>query len=285
MSRTLEPQVSASKAASARALEIAIGAGLEIVSLDSLDQLTGASQLFDDLWGTGPGESYLSPSLLRALEHAGNYGAGAYADGGLVGAVMGFLGQDGDGTYLHSHILGVSANHRGGNVGFALKQHQRAWAMELGLAKITWTFDPLVRRNAFFNLQKLGAAAASYLENFYGQMDDDINGTDESDRLLIDLRPGGAKVERAANGGVPELEVDVSDATVALSMSGDVNAEGWGGRVLCATPDDIVELRKQDPQGAVRWRRALRNTLGKALSDGYEVAGFTRSGWYVLDRA
>jgi predicted GNAT superfamily acetyltransferase len=59
-------------------------------------------------------------------------------------------------------------------------------------------------------------------------------------------------------------------------MSGDI--------VLCQTPEDIIALREADPKRALQWRIALRETLGAALQDGYDVAGFTRAGWYVLGR-
>jgi predicted GNAT superfamily acetyltransferase len=267
--------------ACARALEVARGAGVEVAELGELREMTDVSVLFDDLWGT-PGNSYLSPSLIRALSFAGNYAAAAFGSGGeLVGAVLGFLGSDGEGTHLHSHILGVSTSSRGSNVGFALKQHQRAWALHNGLHRITWTFDPLVRRNAFFNLQKLGAGAASYLVNFYGDMDDDINAGDESDRLLIEWHLENARVLQAAEDRVDEP--DVSAASVALSMDGETSSV-TGDVVVCATPDDIVALRRSDPQRAVHWRRALRDTLGEAMTGGYRVTGFARSGWYVLER-
>lgn len=275
MRRTLDPETSAARAADR--------AGVEVVEISDLEALTGASRLFDELWGTGPGDSYLSPSLLVALSHAGNYAAGAYAGGALVGAVMGFLGFDAGVPYLHSHILGVGASHRGGNVGAALKQHQRAWALGHGLRKVTWTFDPLVRRNAFFNIQKLGAEASAYLVNFYGEMSDDINGSDESDRLLIAWDLTSDRTERAADGGLVSPQTDGS--TVALDLDGRVSGAGWGPSVLCATPDDIVELRRSDPDEAMRWRRLLRTTLGRAMHEGYRVAGVSRSGWYVLERS
>lgn len=268
----------------AQATAVADRAGVEVTDLTDLADMTAASQLFDELWGTGPGDSYLSPSLMRALTHAGNYGAGARRPNGvLVGAVLGFLGQDADGPYLHSHILGVSPQHSGSGVGSALKQHQRAWALSHDLRKVTWTFDPLVRRNAYFNLSKLGADAAAYLENFYGEMDDDVNGSDESDRLLIAWLVESPQVERVGEGA-PEPELN-GEATVALTMDGQVRTDPWGPTILCGTPDDIVTLRRDDPEGAMIWRRALRNTLGSAMQKGYEVTGFTRSGWYVLERA
>lgn len=287
MSRTLEtPELTErSRADASRA---AARAGVEIVHLHDIDALGAASALFADVWGTGNGEAHIPRDLLRALTHAGNYAAGAYADGRLVGAVAGFLGRDARGTYLHSHILGVSAEHRGGNVGFALKQHQRAWALGCGMDRITWTFDPLVRRNAHFNLHKLGAEATSYHESFYGPMTDVVNVGDESDRLLVTWHLDGAAAIDAASDRLPTLDAEAlisagAAVTLATAQDGEpVIVEGRGEIVLCASPEDIVALRRDRPERAHRWRQALRDTLGAAMRDGFVVRGFTRSGWYVL---
>ena len=86
---------------------------------------------------------------------------------------------------LHSHITGILPGVRRTGLGRAMKLHQRAWAAEHGLAWVTWTFDPLVRRNAWFNIGVLGAEVHEYLVDFYGPIDDAINAGDESDRLLV----------------------------------------------------------------------------------------------------
>lgn len=254
-------------------------AGVRIRTLSGLDELRTASELLDALWGTEGADPYLAPSLLRAMTHAGNYCAGAFDGRELVGAVVGFLGLGGDGPYLHSHILGVTPSHRGADVGYALKLHQRDWARDHGLERITWTFDPLVSRNAHFNLAKLGATAAAYLENFYGAMDDGINGDDESDRLLIEW----------TLTATPAAPAHAEDAPIALDEEAGVAREPWGPRIRCAVPADIVELRRTDPGAAQRWRRGLRDTLGAAMRRGYLVRGFARSprggGSYVLERA
>jgi predicted GNAT superfamily acetyltransferase len=119
-------------------------------------------------------------------------------------------------------------------------------------------------------------------------MSDDINAGDETDRLLIVWDVDSEHVERAAMSGLPEPNVALlreQGATVALDENANVSSDAWNGVVLCATPQDIVELRHADAGAAQAWRSALRETLGKALDDGYRVTGFTRSGWYVLERA
>jgi predicted GNAT superfamily acetyltransferase len=289
MRRTLEPAVSAERAA-LDARTAASRGGVDVVPLEDLDTLRAASWLFADVWGTSSDDAQVPPELLRAMVHAGNYAAGAYADGDLIGAVVGFLGTDEDGPYLHSHILGVSTKHRGSNVGFALKLDQRAWALEHGLSKVTWTFDPLVRRNAFFNLQKLGADATTYYESFYGSMTDGINMGDESDRLLIVWNLDSPRVVQASSGRLDEPQRDelvAAGASVVLATNGDAPQAQpiEGTTVLCETPEDIVSMRRNEPQVAMRWRHALRETLGDAMREGFVVSGFTRSGWYVLDRS
>jgi predicted GNAT superfamily acetyltransferase len=242
--------------------------------------------LFTEIWGTTNGDDQLPSEILRALTHAGNYAAGAYSDGRLVGAVVGFLGRDDDETYLHSHILGVSLQRRGSNIGFALKQHQRAWALSNGLRKVTWTFDPLVRRNAYFNVQKLGASAAAYYENFYGQMRDAVNAGDETDRLLVVWDLDDDRAELAAAGRLDEPAPPEQAILVSSEDEGELlQCVTSGDTMFCATPSDILALRRSDPDAARRWRLVLREGLGTAMRDGYRVRGFTRSGWYVLKRA
>jgi predicted GNAT superfamily acetyltransferase len=287
MRPTLQGSDVASRAAG-QARDAAGAAGIDVREVHSLEDIRSVSELFDRVWGSKAGDPLMAPGMLRALTHAGNYAAGAFVDGTMIGAVTAFMGTDGDGPYLHSHILGVEDGHRGGHIGFALKQHQRAWVLANGMTKVTWTFDPLVRKNAFFNVQKLGAEAGEYLVRFYGTMHDEINAGDETDRLLIVWDVDSEHVEHAAAGKLAEPNVAVlreQGASIALDENGEVVRDGWNGTVLCATPDDIVELRHRDPDGARTWRTALRDTLGKALDDGYRVTGFTRSGWYVLERA
>ncbi len=284
--RTLDHLPALADRASSDAQDAASRAGIEIAAIEDLDAIRAASTVFAEIWGTNGNDDQLPPELLRALTHAGNYAAGAYAEGQLVGAVVGFLGREDDETYLHSHILGVSLQRRGSNVGFALKQHQRAWALANGISKVTWTFDPLVRRNAHFNLQKLGASASAYYENFYGRMRDAVNAGDETDRLLVVWQLDDDRAELAASGTLEEPAGPDGAATAGPSVEeGDVlQCITSGDLMFCATPPDILSLRRSDPDAAHRWRLALREGLGSAMRDGYGVRGFTRSGWYVLKR-
>jgi predicted GNAT superfamily acetyltransferase len=267
----------------------AASAGVRIRELIEPDELGAVHAVFHGIWRPDPQDPPVTPTLLRAMAKAGNYVAGAYAGDQVVGACVGFFGSPLN-NELHSHITGVAAGAAGRGVGFALKLHQRAWALRRGVSTITWTFDPLVCRNAYFNLVKLAATAAEYLPNFYGGMHDDINGGDDSDRLLVrwDLR---AAEVTAACAGAPAARHAGTElargAVVALARSEhDLPIAGPldGPTVLVATPRDIERLRPADPDRARQWRTAVRDVLGTLMTGGARVVGFDRAGWYVVTR-
>jgi predicted GNAT superfamily acetyltransferase len=275
------------------AAEAAAGrAGVELAELHGIGELTEAAELFIEVWRTGRAEAPCTPALLRALAHSGNYVAGASQAGRLVGASVGFLYPAGDGTGLHSHITGVTDRTQARGIGFALKQHQRAWALARGLDVVSWTFDPLVRRNAHLNLVKLGAEIVEYLPDFYGRMPDAINAGDETDRCLVSWRLAGERAVTASGGPAPDPDVDAlrrAGAPVLLEQDpagqprlGEPAPRG-GATMLAQVPDDIVAIRAADPELARRWRAALRATMGEALGRGLAATGITRSGWYVLE--
>ncbi|MHB8613871.1 MAG: GNAT family N-acetyltransferase [Candidatus Dormibacteraceae bacterium] len=258
----------------------------EVAEIEELREL---AELFAVVWGR-PGEPPINSDILKALAHSGNYVAGGFAGGKLVGGLVGwFGGVPPHELHLHSHILGVLRGTEAHGLGFELKQHQRRWCLSREVKVMEWTTDPLVRRNAYFNLTKLGARASEYVVNVYGEMSDSINAGEESDRLLISWQLDSPSAEAAAAGSSSEPLIDElrrNGALIALSVgdAGQPVAASASSRViLCEVPNDIVELRRSDPLLARSWRMALRRTLTEAMAAGYEVTGATRSGWYVLE--
>ena len=234
--------------------------GVTIRNLTSPREMASVDTLLQQVWGTA--DPIANVDLLRAIAHSGGYVAGAHdADGHMIGASFGFLGLHGGELSLHSHVTGILPGVQHTGVGRALKEHQRGWAAERGIAWITWTFDPLVRRNAHFNIAVLGATVAEYVVNFYGRMTDSINAGGDSDRLVV-----AWPTDPDAGGG----------AAAAPSGAG-------GSQVLVPTPDNIVILRRTDPTAADEWRQRVRRELGDRLGAGARVVGFTRDGEYELD--
>ncbi|WP_433236902.1 GNAT family N-acetyltransferase [Streptosporangium sp. CA-135522] len=247
---------------------------VEIRLLRTVPELQRADALLRTVWGSEHGDAPFSLDMMRALAHTGGYVAGAFTGDTMAGVTAGFRTVDGS---LHSHVTGVLPGRQGRGIGLALKLHQRQWATELGLPSISWTYDPLIRRNAYFNLNRLGAMAEEYLPDFYGPINDEINGGDLTDRLFVSWEvpaPADREPPPDLESAEPLLDIGPREQPVPREASGSV--------LRCATPADIETLRRQDPKAARRWRLAMREALGGALARGYRIAGFHRSGWYLL---
>jgi predicted GNAT superfamily acetyltransferase len=257
----------------------------ELTDLADLEQVVA---LYARIWGRDANPP-MTLELLRAFAKAGNYVGGAFDGRRLVGACVGFFHAPAEDA-LHSHIAGVAPEAAGRSVGFALKLHQRAWALLRGVGEIAWTFDPLVSRNAYFNLVKLAAQPVEYLPNFYGPMADSINGLDDSDRLLVRWRLRDPAVVAACAGhATADVLADELAAGAGVALGVSETGRPVPGRLdaatsLVAVPRDIGLLRLSDPALAVQWRAAVREVLSALVGDGARVTGFDRDGWYVVRR-
>ena len=196
--------------------------------------------VIETIWAGGAG---IDANTIVALAHSGNYVVIAEHDGADVGAGLGFFGPPGNAT-LHSHIVG--ATERG--AGRVIKHHQRAWCAERGVGSITWTFDPLVARNAWFNLSVLGARPVEYLVDHYGELRDEINAGQPSDRILLTWPVAPAPDPPAPPD--PELVIEI--------------------------PADIEALRRTDPDAARAWRLRTRERFVAAFAAGLSATGFVR---------
>jgi len=286
-------------AAHALARRAAEAAGVAVREVHDLADCVLIRHIFDTIWSASPTNPSMTAELLRAYGHTGQYVVVAddlTRPGEVVAASAAFLSAPA-GHALHSHVTGVLPPGRGRSLGFALKAHQRAWALDRGLSEITWTFDPLIRRNAWFNLAKLGARPREYLVDFYGPMSDGLNAGDASDRLYVAWplaavpREGGpaapATVDVAAERAAGAVTVLAAGADPSRA-GGPAGPATWppppGTAVaLAQVPPDVETLRRDDPAAGRAWREGLRAVLGPALDGGWTVRGVDRDGWYVLD--
>ena len=227
----------------------------QIQLVSTIADTESMSAFFMQVWADGP--EVVPFDLALAAQHVGGYSAIAKLDGQIVGASFGFQGAHDafpGQRILHSHVTAATVP----GVGHAIKLHQRQWALENDLDAITWTFDPLVRRNAVFNFEKLGALGVEYLPNFYGTMTDAINAGDESDRLFTYWSLRDEPVSDRAN----EVEA-----------------------ILVELPADIEGLRKTNLAEAREWRARVREVLEPALAEGYRVTGIFNRQSLVLEKA
>jgi predicted GNAT superfamily acetyltransferase len=258
---------------------------IQIRDLTSLDDQQAAAELLRRVWRADSADQIVNAGMMRAFAHSGNYVVGAFRGSTLVAVAVGFFGAD----HLHSHVTGVDPAGQSGGVGYAVKLHQRAWALARGVGAVCWTFDPLIRRNAYFNLHKLGARAAAYLPDFYGAMDDGINVGDPSDRMYIRWELASPAAIAAAEGHGPDP--DPSGATILVGRTDAPGAETpvpgvlgvpAPGRLAVAVPADVERMRGTDAALAARWRLAVREAMVTALDSGYHIEGITRDGWYLF---
>ncbi len=240
----------------------ALVAGVSIRELTGIDEQAAAIRLLAEIWKRSPENPPVPPELLRAMSKAGNYIGGAFAGDLLIGVAIAFHATP-ERHALHSHIAGISGAHAGRSVGFALKQHQRVWALERGIDLIEWTFDPLVARNAYFNIAKLGAHAEEYLANFYGEIADGVNNDDETDRVLVSWRLRSDEAIARAGGVSSQSAREPGDVSVAI-------------------PADIEQVRRDDRPAARQWRRQVREELTRLLDGGGKIVGFDRADGYLV---
>ncbi|MGC0362321.1 putative GNAT superfamily acetyltransferase [Rhodococcus sp. 27YEA15] len=249
-------------------------------------ELAQVFDLFDRVWQPENGNPPVHRDLMVALSHSGNYVAGAFRGTEMIGASLAFFEEPKHRT-LHSHITGILPTAQNANIGLALKLFQRAWALERGIHHIRWTFDPLVARNAYFNVSKLGALPVQYLPRFYAPMNDGLNGGADSDRLMIDWEIDSVTVSAVMSGkaSAPTPESLDADELLGTSAAGLPVPKSTDSRyVTVATPNDVYSLRQSDAAAADEWRHAVRDALGGVLAGGGAVVAVTRSGQYVLDR-
>ena len=222
--------------------------------LESLADQKLGRYLFDEVWPAPQEGTQIAPNFLQALMHSGAYLSGAFIDGEIVGAAFGFPAKDDDGTYyIHSHMAAVLPSHHDQGIGLGLKLQQKNWAIKEGYKKIKWTFDPLVARNAWFNIARLKTRAVKYYVDFYGPMADAINAGDASDRILV--------------------EWDLLNEEVSTPSA---------NQILVEIPRDIVEIRKTDIESARNWRKKVREALKPKLDAGWSIVDFTKDYKYVL---
>ena len=254
--------------------------------------------------------------ILLAAIHNGGLLVGAFdpADR-LIGFVFGFSGlyftPDGPRPKHCSHLLAVHPDSRSRGIGFALKRAQWQMVRHQGLDRITWTYDPLLSRNAYLNIARLGAVCSTYLRNEYGSMRDEMNQGLPSDRFQVDWWVNSKRVIRRLSKR-PRLQLDLAHflaagvkiinpshtdgiswprpgAVLELDPPGDGEAEGVSEPLaMLEIPNDFLALKAAEPALASEWRSHTRDLLEDLFSHGYLVTDFihlpgaTPRSFYVL---
>ena len=239
--------------------------------------------------------------MLLAIVHNGGLALGASVGDHLVGVSFGFPGfyttPDGPRLKHHSHILGVHPEWRGKGVGFALKRAQWQMVRRQGLDRITWTYDPLLSRNAHLNISRLGAVCNSYLRSEYGEMRDCLNTGLPSDRFQVDWWLNTGRVEqRLSRRSRPVLTLDhyrTAEATLLEAYTDrgpalcppEETSSLTGTLLLIEIPSDFQALKSTDLHLGRAWRLYTRKVFEQAFATGYLVTDFLHDqgrSFYIL---
>src|SRR5258705_10877900 len=141
---------------------------IEVRALTAHADLEAAVRLQQEIWGFEEIE-LLPLRLFVVATKVGGQAFGAFDGKRMVGFCLAIPGmKPGGKSYLHSHMLGVLPEYQNAGVGRKLKLAQREDALQRPLELIEWTFDPLEIKNAFFNMERLGAIVRRYVINQYG---------------------------------------------------------------------------------------------------------------------
>ncbi len=261
--------------------------------LDQLDEFRAVVALQRAVWGTDSFDP-VPLHVFQAVTVRGGVLVGAQHQDQMVGFAFAFPAREGGRWFLWSHIAGVHPDFQGQGIGFRLKQMQRAWALANGYEVMGWTFDPMQRGNANFNVRLLGAVSNTYKLNIYGVMTDAVNFGLQSDRLAVTWRLDDPRVARLAAGEAPEpvatdhpedrflLRLDAQTGLVMKKISSPDT-----GSYFAEIPTSLNRLKASNLDLAREWQLALRDTLQAAFAAGLWVVDITASGercWYVLQR-
>lgn len=193
--------------------------------------------------------------------HAGGFTLGAFAGDELVGFVLSVAAFFGSERFFYSHMAAVGGGFQNSGIGTKLKWAQREKALEKGVKFIKWTFQPVKSRNAFFNLEKLGAIIKHYEPNFYGtdystSGDPTQNIGLDSDRLFAEWHLESEKVEKLSR---KEKFIEPGALVGKIELNFDWN-----------------ELVKNDPRRAVAEQNRIKNEFQTAFADGLVCRAFER---------
>lgn len=237
---------------------------IEIRALHTHEEFVEAVQLQQLIWGFDEVE-LLPVRLFVTATKVGGQAFGAFDRGRMIGFCLAIPGIKSKGKpYLHSHMLGVMAEYRDAGVGRMLKLEQRKEALARGIELMEWTFDPLEIKNAYFNIERLGAVVRRFVLNQYGTTSSKLHGGLPTDRCVA--------------------EWALASPRVAAVLSGDKPAAAGIAARICV-PSEIYRIKETDPGRARDIQKRVSEQFMEHFSKGLAVTGFERtpeSGNYLL---
>jgi predicted GNAT superfamily acetyltransferase len=270
--------------------------------LDTIKQLEMVEDLQRIVW-PGSETDVVPAHLLITAVHNGGFTLGAFPDeeldAPLIGFAFGFPGTystpDGPRLKHCSHILAVHPEFQGKGIGFKLKRAQWQLVRKQGIDRITWTYDPLLSRNAHLNIHRLGTVCSTYRREVYGEMRDGLNIGLASDRFEVDWWVNSQRVNnRLSAKARTKLALNhFISAEAEIINPAKINEDGWvlpsesqqlgsdlkssdslPNILLVEIPSDFLALKNADFGLAKEWRDISRTLFEDLFDRGYLVTDF-----------
>jgi predicted GNAT superfamily acetyltransferase len=244
---------------------------IEVRPLSTLSEFSEALKLQQCIWGYSDSELLPLPVFVVTNKIGGQV-LGAFVADQMVGFCLAIPGIKLDGhTFLHSHMLGVLAPHRNAGVGRELKLAQRSDALARGINLIEWTFDPLELKNAYFNIERLGAVVRRYVENQYGASSSPLQGPLPTDRCVAEWWIASPRVERI-------LKRAQKDGADSPALAPPVGPAPYVIQERISVPAEIGRLKHDTPERARQVQHANAARFQDCFDKGLAVIGFERGG-------
>jgi predicted GNAT superfamily acetyltransferase len=221
---------------------------------------------------------------LVPIQKIGGYVFGAFEGRKLVAFCFGCPGFKDGRTFHYSRMLGILPECQDSGIGTRMKLAQREFVLKQGLDLVTWTFDPLQSRNAYFNLEKLGVLVREYHVNLYAQSESRFNRGLDADRFTAEWWIRSKRVRDRVVGKRPAHDLDAYEPVPS-------RRKACRPRLSVEIPDDIDALKKVDLRRARLWRSRTREAFLDLFKRGYVITGFAsrpgpegRRGFYLLEK-
>jgi predicted GNAT superfamily acetyltransferase len=234
----------------------------------NLEEMLDCVSLQKEVWNFADAE--LVPlRVFVVAEKIGGQVIGAFDDGKMVAFALSLPGSRGGHSYLHSQMLAVRSEYRNAGLGRQIKLFQREDALGRGFELIEWTFDPLEIKNAYLNIERLGAIARRYHVNQYGITSSPLQGGLPSDRLVAEWWLQSKRVE---------------------SLLREARRPGFEMLKTISVPAQIYEWKASPAtrERAQEVQDCNRKDFLQAFSDGLAVLGYERdpqgAGKFLLGR-
>ncbi|MEM0139563.1 MAG: hypothetical protein QXZ44_03000 [Ferroplasma sp.] len=248
---------------------------MDVQIVEDSQQIESFMDIIKSAWKS---ESALSgfKDTIHSMAFHGGIVLAAYDGGKMVGISFAYPGYRHGHVYLYSHMTGVLDDKKYSGAGYELKMMQKKLALEYGYDLIAWTFDPVMSLNGHFNIGKLGAISRTYIDNFYGIMNDGINKGLPTDRLVaewhikteFDRHYDNPYYMNGFDGNKMYVNEDYSHEYIALKLM-----------------KNFMDLKNSRLAEAVEIKLKLRDAMHALFKNGYTIINFDKeSNAYILKK-